>query len=91
MTPFNLSTADFAVMADYQGLFDQVSFSSDAGGSLLVWNPDKSRIVSTGIRSPDSLLFELSRLVNQKGMRLEKALFPRKKRVFRITALNPLR
>ncbi len=71
-----LSAADFAVMADDQGLFDQVSFSSDAGGSLPVWNKDKSRIVSMGIGAPDSLLFELSLLVNQKGMGLEKALCP---------------
>jgi len=72
----HLSAADFAVMADDQGLFDQVSFSSDAGGSLPVWNTDKSRIVSMGIGAPDSLLFELSRLVHQKGMGLEKALCP---------------
>ena len=72
----HMSAADFAVMADDQGLFDQVSFSSDAGGSLPVWNADKSRIVSMGIGAPDSLLFELSRLVNQMGMSLEKALCP---------------
>ncbi|MFH0997345.1 MAG: beta-aspartyl-peptidase [Pseudomonadota bacterium] len=72
----HLSAADFAVMADDQGLFDQVSFSSDAGGSLPVWNADKSRIVTMGIGAPDSLLFELSRLVHQKGMNLEKALCP---------------
>ncbi len=71
-----MSAADFAVMAKDQGLFDQVSFSSDAGGSLPVWNKDNSRIVSMGIGAPDSLLFELSRLVHQKGMRLEKALCP---------------
>lgn len=71
-----LSAADFAVMADDQGLFDQVSFSSDAGGSLPVWNKDKSRIVSMGIGTPDSLVFELSNLVNQQGMGLEKALCP---------------
>jgi beta-aspartyl-dipeptidase (metallo-type) len=72
----HLSAADFAVMADDQCLFDQVSFSSDAGGSLPVWNTDKSRIVSMGIGAPDSLLFELSRLVHQKGVSLEKALCP---------------
>ena len=72
----NLSAADFAVMANDQGLFDQVSFSSDAGGSLPVWNKDKSRIVSMGIGSPDALLIELSRLVHQKGMDMEKALCP---------------
>ena len=72
----HLSAADFAAMANDQGLFDQVSFSSDAGGSLPVWNADKSRILSMGIGAPDSLLFELSRLVHQKGMSLEKALCP---------------
>ena len=72
----HLTAAEFAVMANDQGLFDQVSFSSDAGGSLPVWNKDRSRIVSMGIGSPDSLLIELSRLVNQKAMSLEKALCP---------------
>jgi beta-aspartyl-dipeptidase (metallo-type) len=72
----HLSAADFAAMANDQGLFDQVSFSSDAGGSLPVWDKDKSRILSMGIGTPDSLIFELSRLVNQKGMSLEKALCP---------------
>ena len=72
----HLSAADFAVMADDQDLFERVSFSSDAGGSLPVWNADKSRIVSMGIGTPESLLFELSRLVHQKGMGLEKALSP---------------
>jgi len=72
----HMSAADFATMADDQGLFDQISFSSDAGGSLPVWNADKSRIVSMGIGTPDSLLSELSRLVHENGMNLEKALCP---------------
>ncbi len=71
-----MPAADFAVLADEQGLFDRVAFSSDAGGSLPVWNEDRSRIVGMGIGTPDSLLFELSSLVNQKGMPLEKALRP---------------
>jgi beta-aspartyl-dipeptidase (metallo-type) len=72
----HMPAADFACMADANGLFDRVSFSSDAGGSLPVWNEDRSRIVSMGIGSPTSLLFELSTLVNTKGMKLEKALCP---------------
>ncbi|MBI5580469.1 MAG: beta-aspartyl-peptidase [Deltaproteobacteria bacterium] len=72
----HMSAADFACMADENGLFDRVSFSSDAGGSLPVWNEDRSRIISMGIGSPASLLFELSSLVNTKGMKMEKALCP---------------
>ncbi|HEX5682038.1 MAG TPA: beta-aspartyl-peptidase [Desulfobacterales bacterium] len=72
----HMSAADFACMADANGLFDQVAFSSDAGGSLPVWNEDRSRILGMGIGTPASLLFELSSLVNTKGMPLEKALRP---------------
>ena len=72
----HMSAAEFAGLADDQGLFDRVAFSSDAGGSLPVWNEDRSRLVSMGIGTPASLLFELSSLVNTKGMPLEKALSP---------------
>jgi len=72
----HMPAADFACLADENGLFDRVAFSSDAGGSLPVWNEDRSRIVGMGIGTPASLLFELSSLVNQKGMPLEKALGP---------------
>jgi len=73
---FHLSAADFACQADENGLFDQVAFSSDAGGSLPKWNADRSRIRGMGIGSTESLLFELQRLVNDKGMELGKALRP---------------
>nr|MCU0563893.1 amidohydrolase family protein [Desulfobacterales bacterium] len=63
-------------LADAEGLFDRVAFSSDAGGSLPVWNEDRSRIVGMGIGTPASLSAELGRLVNAKGMALEKALRP---------------
>ena len=72
----HLTAADFAVLADANGVFDRVAFSSDAGGSLPVWNEDRSRIVGMGIGTPASLLAELSRLVNAKGIALEKALCP---------------
>jgi beta-aspartyl-dipeptidase (metallo-type) len=72
----HLSAADFACLADDNGLFDRVAFSSDAGGSLPVWNEDRSRIVSMGIGTPASLRFELASLVNTRGMPLEKALRP---------------
>lgn len=72
----HMPAAEFACLADENGLFDRVAFSSDAGGSLPVWNEDRSRIVGMGIGTPASLLFELSSLVNQKGMPLEKALGP---------------
>ena len=72
----HMSAADFACLADENGLFDRVAFSSDAGGSLPVWNEDRSRILGMGIGTPASLLFELSSLVNKKGLPLEKALCP---------------
>jgi beta-aspartyl-dipeptidase (metallo-type) len=72
----HLSAADVACLADDNALLDRVAFSSDAGGSLPVWNEDRSRIVSMGIGTPASLRFELASLVNQKGMPLEKALRP---------------
>lgn len=72
----HLSAADFACTADENGLFDRVAFSSDAGGSLPVWNEDRSRIVGMGIGTPVSLRFELDRLVNAKGMPLDRALHP---------------
>lgn len=72
----HLSAADFACQADDNGLFDQVSFSSDAGGSLPKWSADRSRIIGMGIGTPQSLLFELQRLVRVKGMAMEKALRP---------------
>jgi beta-aspartyl-dipeptidase (metallo-type) len=72
----HMAAADFACLADENGLFDRVAFSSDAGGSLPVWNEDRSRILGMGIGTPASLLFELSSLVNQKGLPLEKALRP---------------
>lgn len=70
------SAADFALEADDAGLFNQVTFSSDAGGSLPRWDEDRKNIIGMGIGSPKSLLFELNRLVNEKQMPLEKALLP---------------
>ncbi len=72
----HLSSADFACLADAEGLFDQVTFSSDAGGSLPKWNEDHSRIVGMGVGTPASLLRELQRLVIDKGLPLAKALRP---------------
>jgi beta-aspartyl-dipeptidase (metallo-type) len=72
----HLSAADFAILADENGVFEQVAFSSDAGGSLPVWNEARSRIVGMGIGTPASLRFELSTLVNTRGLPLEKALHP---------------
>lgn len=72
----NISGAGFASMADHLGLLEQLCFSSDAGGSLPKWNQDKSRILSMGMGSPKSLLFELTQLVQIFKMPLEKALLP---------------
>jgi beta-aspartyl-dipeptidase (metallo-type) len=72
----HLSAADFACLADEKGLLDKVCISSDAGGSMPKWNEERSRIIGMGIGSPESLLHELTRLVTEKGMDLEKALRP---------------
>lgn len=72
----HMNAADMALDFDAQGLFDQVTFSSDAGGSLPKWSEDRSRIIGMGVGQPDSLRFELNLLVNGKGMALEKALRP---------------
>jgi beta-aspartyl-dipeptidase (metallo-type) len=72
----SIHAADFAVLADKAGLYNQVSFSSDAGGSMPHWDKDRKNITGMSIATPDSLSIELSRLVNQKGFTLEKALLP---------------
>ena len=72
----HLSAADFALLAEERGLFERVTFSSDAGGSLPIWDKDRKHIVGMGIGSPRSLLFELNRLVNDLGMDLSRALRP---------------
>lgn len=71
-----MNAAEFALRAKDNGLLEQVSFSSDAGGSLPIWNQDRSQIIGMGVGSPASLLFELNLLVNQKGVPLEQALQP---------------
>ena len=71
-----MNAAEFALRAKDNGLLEQVSFSSDAGGSMPIWNQDRSRIIGMGVGSPASLLFELNLLVNQKGVPLEHALQP---------------
>jgi beta-aspartyl-dipeptidase (metallo-type) len=70
------SAAEIAVIANDNGLLGQVSFSSDAGGSVPIWNEDRTEILRMGVGSADSMLFELSSLVNEKGMRMEDALKP---------------
>jgi beta-aspartyl-dipeptidase (metallo-type) len=72
----HLCAADFAVLADKRGVFDQITFSSDAGGSMPRWDKDRKHIVGMGIGSPASLCFELNRLVNDLHMDLGKALRP---------------
>lgn len=72
----HLSAADFALLADKRGLFDQITFSSDAGGSMPRWDKDRKHIVGMGIGTPASLCFELNRLVNVLNMDLGKALKP---------------
>ena len=71
-----MTAADFGADADSQGVFEQLTFSSDAGGSLPIWNEDRSRIIGMGIGTPASLNLELKRLVKDHGMDLSKALLP---------------
>lgn len=71
-----MNAAEFALRARDNGLLEHVSFSSDAGGSMPIWNQDRSRIIGMGVGSPASLVFELNLLVNQKGVPLEQALLP---------------
>lgn len=71
-----ITAADFAMLSYDNGLLEHVSFSSDAGGSLPIWNADRSRITGMGIGNPASLLFELNLLVNQKHLPLHQALLP---------------
>ncbi len=71
-----MNAADFALKAKENGLLEQVSFSSDAGGSMPIWNQDRSRIIGMGVGTPSSLLFELELLVNKKNVPLEQALLP---------------
>jgi beta-aspartyl-dipeptidase (metallo-type) len=71
-----LTASDFACIAKDNGLLDHVSFSSDAGGSMPIWNQDRSGIVGMGVGMPTSLMFELNLLVNKKHVPLEQALQP---------------
>jgi beta-aspartyl-dipeptidase (metallo-type) len=71
-----LTAADFACIARDNGLFDHVSFSTDSGGSMPIWNQDRSRIIGMGVGMPTSLMFELNLLVNKKKVPLEQALRP---------------
>jgi beta-aspartyl-dipeptidase (metallo-type) len=75
-TDNHLSAADFACLADKRGLFEQITFSSDAGGSIPRWDKDRKHIIGMGIGTPVSLSFELNRLVNELNMDLGKALKP---------------
>lgn len=71
-----VTAADFAVRAEALGLFEQVTFSSDAGGSIPRWNDDRSRITGMAVATPASLHDELVRLVQENGIPLERALSP---------------
>ncbi len=71
-----MSAAEFALLARDEGVFERVTFSSDAGGSMPIWNEDRSRILGMGIGKPDSLLHELKTLVLEKQIPLEQALLP---------------
>jgi len=71
-----ISASDFAMLAMDNGIFEKVTFSSDAGGSMPIWNEDHSKILGMGIGTPESLLHELKTLALHKHIPLEKALQP---------------
>ena len=68
--------ADFAAAAEAAGVFEQVCFSSDAGGSLPRWNPDRTKLLGMGMGTPDTLITELQHLVRDHNMDLSRALLP---------------
>ncbi len=70
------SATEFICNAEAAGLFDKVSFSSDAGGSLPRWDQERKNIIGMDIGTPASLRFELNQLVNVKHMAMAKALRP---------------
>ena len=70
------SAADLAWLAHENHLFDQVSFSSDAGGSLPRWNEDRTELLGMDVGDPSTLAVELRRLVLGRGMDLSRALAP---------------
>ncbi|MCG8563702.1 MAG: beta-aspartyl-peptidase [Desulfobacterales bacterium] len=75
-SPAFATAADLAILARDNGLFDQVSFSSDAGGSMPRWNADHSELIGLDVCRPDTLLLEFHRLVHDKGLEPGDALIP---------------
>ncbi len=72
---FSLSAADFALEVKKQGLYGQLTMSSDAGGSLPQWDAAHKNIIGMEIGTPHSLWFELRRMVDL-GFSIEEALLP---------------
>ena len=67
-------TAGQLLSAEADGaLWTQITMSSDAGGSIPVWN-DKREMIGMGVGKPDTLLKVVRVLSESHGMPLEKAL-----------------
>ena len=54
------------------GLWERITFSSDSGGSMPIWN-EKKECIGMGVGTPDTLLETISALVKDAGLPLGKA------------------
>ncbi len=71
-----LSCAEATKLAKEENLLNQFTFSSDAGGSLPVWNEDRTKMIGMGVGSPNTLLLELQRGIENYALTLEDMLQP---------------
>ena len=54
------------------GLWERITFSSDSGGSMPIWN-EKKECIGMGVGTPDTLLETIRALVKNAGLPLGKA------------------
>ncbi|TEW54311.1 beta-aspartyl-peptidase [Psychromonas sp. RZ22] len=59
-----------------QGIADNFTFSSDAGGSLPVWDESRLNIIGIGVGTPSSLLDEVKRGIYEESLTLPEILKP---------------
>ena len=70
------STAGLIIRALDEGIpIEQITVSSDAGGSVPVWN-SRGEMTGMGVGTPETLLRVVRSLVGEKGMALQYALRP---------------
>lgn len=70
-----ITCADATRMSIEEGIESRFTFSSDAGGSMPKWNENRTRIIGMGVGTPDSLLIEVRRGV-ENGLTLSQMLAP---------------